>query len=109
MIENIYYLESRPSIALSVHVIRGFGTAIMHGGTATVLAMISVTLYERRPNAGLYLLLPGYLAAVALHSGFNFLLVKPALAAARDYSCVAARGSIWCFRNSEKGTARMAG
>jgi protease PrsW len=81
MIENLYYLESRPGIALGVQVIRGFGTAIMHGGTSTVLAMISVTLYERRPNAGLYLLLPGYLAAVALHSGFNFLLVKPALAA----------------------------
>ena len=80
MIENLYYLESRPGIALGVQVIRGFGTAIMHGGTATVLAMISVTLFERRPNAGLYLLLPGYLAAVALHSAFNFLLVKPALA-----------------------------
>jgi RsiW-degrading membrane proteinase PrsW (M82 family) len=81
MIENLYYLESRPGISLGVQVIRGFGTAIMHGGTSTVLAMVSVTLYERRPNAGLYLLLPGYLAAVALHSGFNFLLIKPALAA----------------------------
>lgn len=101
MIENIYYLESRPSIALSVHVIRGFGTAIMHGGTATVLAMISVTLYERRPNAGLYLLLPGYLAAVALHSGFNFLLVKPALAAAA--TIVALPLVVYLvFQNSEK-------
>jgi len=81
LLENLYYLASRPGIALEVHVIRGFGTAIMHGGTATVLAMISVTLYERRPNGGLYLLLPGFLAAVALHTGFNFLLVKPALAA----------------------------
>jgi RsiW-degrading membrane proteinase PrsW (M82 family) len=81
MIENLYYLESRPGVALGVHVIRGFGTAIMHGGTSTVLAIVSVTLYERRPNAGLYLLLPGYLAAVALHAGFNFLLIKPALAA----------------------------
>jgi protease PrsW len=81
LIENFYYLASRPDIAVGVHVIRGFGTAIMHGGTATVLAIISVTFYERRPNAGLYLLLPGFLAAVALHSGFNFLLVRPALAA----------------------------
>jgi hypothetical protein len=52
----------------------------MHGGTATVLAMISITLYERRPNGGLQLLLPGFLAAVALHSGFNYLLGRPALA-----------------------------
>jgi RsiW-degrading membrane proteinase PrsW (M82 family) len=81
LIENLYYLASRPDHAIAIQVIRGFGTAIMHGGTATVLAMISVTLYERRPNGGLYLFLPGFLAAVAIHSGFNYLLVKPAVAA----------------------------
>jgi len=77
LVEN---LESRPETALAVQVVRGFGTAIMHGGTTTVLAMISVTLYERRPNGGLQLLLPGFLAATALHAGFNVLLVRPALA-----------------------------
>lgn len=101
MIENLYYLESRPGIALGVHVIRGFGTAIMHGGTATVLAMISVTIYERRPNAGLYLLLPGYLAAVALHSGFNFLLVRPALATAATLLALPLVVYL-VFQNSEK-------
>jgi protease PrsW len=80
LVENLFYLASRPDAALPVQVIRGFGTAIMHGGTGTVLAMISITLYERRPNGGLYLLLPGFLAAVALHTGFNQLLVRPALA-----------------------------
>ena len=79
--ENLYYLASRPDAALAVQVIRGFATAIMHGGTTTVLAMISVTLYERRrPNGGLHLMLPGFLAAVALHAGFNQLLMRPALA-----------------------------
>ena len=80
LVENLYYLASRPDAAVPVQVIRGFGTAIMHGGTATVLAMISITLYERRPNGGLQLLLPGFLAAVALHTGFNYLLTRPALA-----------------------------
>ncbi len=80
LIENIYYLMSRPDTALYVQVIRGFDTAIMHGGTATIMAMISVTLYERRPNGGPYLLLPGFTVAVALHAGFNQLLVRPALA-----------------------------
>ena len=80
LVENVYYLASRPEATLAVQVIRGFGTAIMHGGTTTVLAMISVTLYEKRPHGGLHLLLPGYLAAVALHSGFNYLLLRPALA-----------------------------
>lgn len=80
LVENLYYLASRPDTALAVQVIRGFGTAIMHGGTTTVLAMISVTLYERRPNGGLHLMLPGLLAAVVLHAGFNQLLARPALA-----------------------------
>ena len=80
LVENLYYLASRPETALPVQVIRGFGTAIMHGGTAAVLAMVSVTFYERRPDGGLQLLLPGFLAAVALHAGFNYLLVRPALA-----------------------------
>lgn len=80
LIENLYYLASRPHIVLPVEVVRGFGTAIMHGGTTTMLAMIFVTLYERRPSGGLQLLLPGFVAAVALHTGFNFMLVRPAIA-----------------------------
>ena len=80
IIENLYYLAARPNNALAVQVIRGFGTAIMHGGTAAILAMITNTLYERRPGGGLHLLLPGLLAAVALHTGYNYLLVRPALA-----------------------------
>ena len=80
LVENLYYLASRPHIVLPVEVVRGFGTAIMHGGTTTIFAMISVTLYERRPAGGLQLLVPGYLAAVALHTGYNFMLVRPALA-----------------------------
>lgn len=80
LVENLYYLMSRPHTVLPVQIIRGFGTAIMHGGTAAVLAMISNTFYERRPKGGLHLLLPGFLTAVALHAGFNYLLARPALA-----------------------------
>jgi protease PrsW len=80
LVENLYYLAARPHTVLAVQVIRGFGTAIMHGGTAALLAMITNTLYERRPSGGLHLLLPGLLVAVALHTGYNYLLVRPALA-----------------------------
>lgn len=80
LVENLYYLAARPDTALAVQIIRGFGTAIMHGGTMTLMAMISVTLYDRRPQGGLALLLPGYLSAVALHSAYNTLLVQPMLA-----------------------------
>jgi RsiW-degrading membrane proteinase PrsW (M82 family) len=80
LVENLYYLASRPDATLVVQAIRGFGTAIMHGGAATTFAMISVTIYEKRPHSGFQIFLPGFLAAVALHSGFNHLLVRPVLA-----------------------------
>ncbi|HET7758154.1 MAG TPA: PrsW family glutamic-type intramembrane protease [Steroidobacteraceae bacterium] len=80
VVENLYYLTSRPESSLAVQVLRGFGTAIMHGGTAAILAMISNTLYERRPAGGLRFIVPGLLVAVLLHAGFNFLLVRPVLA-----------------------------
>ena len=35
LVENLYYLASRPETSLAVQVISGFGTAIMHGGTTT--------------------------------------------------------------------------
>jgi len=34
--ENVYYLTSRPDAMLVVQVIRGFGTAIMHGGATAI-------------------------------------------------------------------------
>ncbi|MBS0395405.1 MAG: PrsW family intramembrane metalloprotease [Proteobacteria bacterium] len=80
LVENGYYLLSRPDPSLLIQTIRGFGTAIMHAGTTGVLAMVGVMLYGRRVGGGSWLLLPGLLAAVALHTGFNYLLVRPAFA-----------------------------
>ena len=80
LVENLYYLAARPHTVLAVQLIRGFGTAIMHGGTAAILGMISNTIYERRPSRGPQFLVPGLLVAVALHTGFNYLLTRPALA-----------------------------
>lgn len=101
LVENLYYLASRPEAALAVQVIRGFGTAFMHGGTAATMAIVSVTLYESRPNAGLQLLLPGLLAAVAVHTGFNQLLAWPALATAATL-LVLPLAIYFAFQHSER-------
>jgi RsiW-degrading membrane proteinase PrsW (M82 family) len=101
LVENLYYLASRPDAALPVQVIRGFGTAIMHGGTATILAMISVTIYEKRPTSGLQIFLPGFLAAVVLHSAFNQLLVWPVVATI-GILLVLPFVIYWVFEHSER-------
>jgi RsiW-degrading membrane proteinase PrsW (M82 family) len=80
LVENLYYLASRPDANIAVEIIRGFGTAIMHGGATSIFAIVSVSLAEKRPDAALSVFVPGLVAAAALHSAFNHLLGKPMLA-----------------------------
>jgi len=80
LVENIFYLASRPDTHVAVQVIRGFGTAIMHGGATAIYAVVSVALFERRSAGFASIFLPGLVAAATLHSGFNHLLFRPALA-----------------------------
>jgi RsiW-degrading membrane proteinase PrsW (M82 family) len=80
VVENLFYLAQRPDAPLALHVVRGFGTAIMHGGATCIFALVSVALAERRPEGMLSVFLPGLVAAAALHSVYNHLLVRPAIA-----------------------------
>lgn len=80
LVENLYYLASRPDANVAVEIVRGFGTAIMHGGATAIFAIVSVSLAEKRADASYAVFLPGLVAAVTLHSAFNHLLAKPVLA-----------------------------
>jgi len=80
LVENLYYLATRPDAHVVVEIVRGFGTAIMHGGATAIFAIVSVAVAEKRPEAHMLVFLPGLWAAVTLHSGFNHLLAKPVLA-----------------------------
>jgi RsiW-degrading membrane proteinase PrsW (M82 family) len=80
LFENFYYLMARPETHPAVQVIRGFGTAIMHGGATAVFAIVSVSQAERFPDGWLRVFGPGLVAAVILHSVYNTLLVRPVFA-----------------------------
>lgn len=78
VIENIIYLIRFPDYGAGTWLVRGLGTAVMHGTTLAVLAAIAHEFAERetRESAGefdfhLWWFLPGYLAAVAIHTAFN--------------------------------------
>lgn len=75
--ENITYLQLLESRGVGTWILRGFGTAIMHGGVAALGAAISVYLLESRQWRGLRLFGPGVLAAIVLHSLFNQSLQSP--------------------------------
>jgi protease PrsW len=76
-VENLYFLgvltDSRPAVWL----VRGFGTAIMHGGVTASLAIVARAWADRTKGAGLRGLAPGWLLAVIVHSAFNHFFLAP--------------------------------
>ena len=68
LIENFHYLTLGTG-GMGTWIVRGFGTALMHGGASAIFAVSSVALLERA--GGWRAFVPGFAAAVVLHSAFN--------------------------------------
>jgi RsiW-degrading membrane proteinase PrsW (M82 family) len=84
VIENIFYLSRYPELTAPVWMVRGLGTAIMHGTTTAILAAVAHELGERstRRNGGRFWLnplwfIPGYIAAGLIHMLFNHFPEQP--------------------------------
>jgi RsiW-degrading membrane proteinase PrsW (M82 family) len=75
--ENLYYLTILPDMKMGTWVVRGFGTAIMHGGATAIFAVIAHTMLEQHPTQGRIALLPGLLIAAITHSVFNHFFFTP--------------------------------
>ncbi|WP_308515649.1 PrsW family glutamic-type intramembrane protease [Sphingomonas flavescens] len=78
VVENIFYLTIFPNYGTGTWLVRGFGTAIMHGTTLALLAAIAHEFAERETRSAaadydfnLLWFIPGYGVAVALHTAFN--------------------------------------
>lgn len=82
LVENILLLQSHASPTVWAWIVRGFGTALMHGGTTAIVAMMTRTLQRRATEFRLGLVLPGLAVAMLLHSLYNQFLVSPLLATA---------------------------
>jgi protease PrsW len=75
--ENIDYLRHLETDDLTLWLVRGLGTATLHGATTAVFAMISKTLLDRRERRKWLALVPGLLLAIAVHSAFNHAPLPP--------------------------------
>jgi len=79
LVENLYYLSALPESSLGLWLIRGFGTAIMHGGATAIFSIISKGLSQSLAKPKLRSFVPGLLVAVLIHSVFNNFLLNPLL------------------------------
>lgn len=71
LVENAYYVEILGATRPAVWVVRGLGTAVMHGGTTAIFAVVSKLLAERAGAARAVAFLPGLALAFAIHALFN--------------------------------------
>ena len=77
VIENIFYLSRFPELTTAVWLVRGLGTAVMHGTATAILAATAHQLGNgsmRRVGGQMFnplWLLPGYLLASLTHLVFN--------------------------------------
>jgi RsiW-degrading membrane proteinase PrsW (M82 family) len=76
LVENPSYFVLLEDRSLALWAVRGFGTAVMHGGVTAIFAMISRGL--ARPD-GLrpWIFFPGFVVAWTLHSLFNHFFFSP--------------------------------
>ncbi len=87
VVENILYLTMFPDYGAGTWLVRGLGTAVMHGTTLALLAAIAHELAERENREAasdfhfnLLWFVPGYLLAVAIHTAFNHFPDRPLVA-----------------------------
>ena len=108
LVENVDYLWHLGDAALALWIVRGLGTAVLHGATTAVFAMVSKTLVDRRADNRDLGLLPGLAAAIAIHSGFNHLPLPP-LAMTAVLLLVLPLVVVFVFQRSELVTREWVG
>lgn len=79
LVENIYYLWSLQESSLMVWIIRGFGTAVMHGGATAIVGVASKNLVDVKDSTSPAMFIPGLITAVVVHSLFNHLIPREVL------------------------------
>ena len=77
VVENLHYLRMFPEAGMGTWVVRGFGTALMHGGATAMFAVMGLAMIDRSGRAGVATYLPGFALAVLLHSAFNHFFLSP--------------------------------
>lgn len=77
IVENAYLLRADPGLSVFSCVLRGFGTAVMHGGATTLFGIATLNMVERYVVISPRVFVPGLLIAIAFHSLFNHLLSSP--------------------------------
>jgi RsiW-degrading membrane proteinase PrsW (M82 family) len=108
LFENLSYLQTLPDAPLTLWLVRGLGTAMLQGATTAIVAMLSKSYADRFRDRLALAFLPGWAAAVVIHSTFNHRLL-PAVAQTLVVLVVLPLLMLWIFSRSERSTREWIG
>ncbi len=106
--ENIQYLRSMGDAPIALWFVRGVGTAVLHGATTAIFAMVSKTAADREPARKVLLFFPGWAIASVVHSAFNHVPLPP-VAMTLLILAVLPVLVVLVFQHSEKATREWVG
>jgi len=108
LVENVDYLRHLVDAPVALWLVRGFGTAVLHGATTAVFAMVSKTLVDRSSDRRWLTLVPGLAVAIAIHSAFNHRPLPP-LAMTAAVLLLLPLLVVVVFQRSERATREWVG
>jgi RsiW-degrading membrane proteinase PrsW (M82 family) len=108
VVENLEYLRVLSGAGFVLWLVRGLGTAMLHGATTAVFAMLSHTAADRHRERLVLTFVPGWIAAFAMHVAFNLVPVSP-LATTAMLLIVLPLIVLWVFHHSEQATREWVG
>jgi RsiW-degrading membrane proteinase PrsW (M82 family) len=78
ILENIFYLSLIPDTHTYSWLLRGCGTALMHGSTTAIFCVLAQREFERANSGSLIKMVPPLVVAIIMHSFYNHFFLSPA-------------------------------
>ena len=100
-VENVYYLTNLADPHMTVWIVRGFGTAILHGGMQAIFAAMVLYNADLRGKADARAILPPFALIVLVHAAFNQFVLPPIQQTLLVLMCIPPL-MLWVFLRSER-------
>jgi len=105
VVENLFFLQVTESADPMVWVLRGFGTAAMHGNATALFGIVTCRRTETRDPLRPIVWLPGLALAITLHVIYNHVVMYP-LVASTLIVVVVPLIMVLIFRHNERSLRR---
>ncbi len=82
VVENLYFAGATGDTGVGLWIVRGLGTAVMHGSGTAIVGIVAKSLTDSRRSRSLVLFLPGLALASTAHALYNHVLLNPLVSTA---------------------------